>query len=81
MALALKQRERGRLISKKVTVLDCNCSWNGSKQGQARRYDYCQCKVRVRTGRKGAIERPIYDQTYTISTIFIAGHPEKAWKA
>ena len=43
---------KGRLISKKVKVLDCNCSWDGAKQAGAHRFDYCTCKVRVDTGKK-----------------------------
>jgi len=66
------------LISKKVKVLDCNCSWNGSKQGEARRYDYCQCKARVEKGKRGGLV--LKPEIYILGTVFIAGHPEKVWR-
>jgi len=68
------------LISKKVEVLDCNCSYDGSKQAEASRYDYCRCKVRVQKGRKGAIVSATPDKIYTIGTVFIASHPARAWR-
>jgi len=71
-----KKRTR-RLISKKVEVLDCNCSYDGSLQAEASRYDFCKCKVRVAKGKKRLMV-PLPEE-YSIGTIFIAGYPKKAW--
>ena len=67
------------LISKSVSVLDCNCSWDGSLQGEAHRFDHCVCKVRVTKGKKMATVSPKPDLEYTIGTVFIAAYPKKAW--
>ena len=68
-----------RLISKKVKVLDCNCSWDGAKQAGAHRFDYCTCKVRVDTGKKSG-ELKLLPDEYIIGTVFIATHPEKSYR-
>src|SRR5437867_4673115 len=69
-----------RLISKRVRVLDCNCSWF-STQGSADRFGFCECKVRVEKGKRHAIESPAGDQTYNLGTVFIAAHPNQAFKS
>jgi len=73
-----KGKPRG-LISKRVSVLDCNCSWDGSLQGEAERFDHCICKVRVTKGKRGATVSPKPDLEYIIPTVFIAAYPKKAW--
>lgn len=75
----MAKRQPRRLISKQVQVMDCNCSWDGSIQVEAHRFDYCVCKVRVRRGKKGASVSPKPDLEYVIPTIFIAAYPKKAW--
>ena len=66
-----------RLISKKVRVIDCNCS-SRSKQVEADRFDDCVCKVRVEKGRKRGLEQE--PTKYQMMTVFIAAHPKKVWK-
>lgn len=58
-----------RLISKKVRVLDCTFSFNGSKQGEAFRFDSNYCKVRTEKGKRGAVEQQPTE--YYIPTIFM----------
>jgi len=65
-----KKGSRG-LISKRVKALECKCSWNGSKQAGAQRWDYCTCKVSVEKGKRGTIVSPKPDLEYLIPTIFI----------
>ncbi len=65
-----KKRPRG-LISKRVRGLECKCSYDGSMQAGAHRFDYCVCKVSVEKGKRGAIVSPKPDLEYIIPTIFI----------
>ncbi len=65
-----KRGPRG-LISKRVKSLECKCSYNGSKQAGAHRFDYCVCKVSVEKGKRGTIVSPKPDLEYIIPTIFI----------
>ena len=66
------------LISKRVKVLDCNCSFDGAKQVGAHRFDSCVCRVRTAKGKEGALE--MLPETYNLGTMFIAVYPEKAWR-
>ena len=64
-----------RLISKKVTGMQCDCTWNGSKQGSYDRYDFCKCKI---SGQKGK-NKAVYSLpgTYPIGVIFIKAPKSK----
>jgi len=74
----MAKKKTRRLISKRVEVLDCNCSWDGSRQAEARRYDGCVCKVRVAKGKKRLMVS--LPEKYSIGSIFIAKLPKKAWR-
>ena len=65
-----KKGTRG-LISKRVRGIQCKCAFNGSKQGDALRFDACICRVSVEKGKRGTIVSPKPDLKYPISTIFI----------
>jgi hypothetical protein len=67
---------RGRLVSKRVRVLDCNCS-NFSTQGSADRFDFCECETRVERGKRHAIE--VSGEKFHLGTVFIAAYPNMAF--
>ena len=67
------------LISRKVHVLDCNCSTQ-SKQGEVDRYDFCVCKVRIQKGRHGEIVSATPDLKYNISMLAVGAHPKRAFR-
>ena len=76
--VTLRRRGGGpNLISKRVRVLDANCS-HYSKQGEAERFDFCRVKVRAEKGKHRRIED--LPGTYQIGTVFMAAYPKKAWR-
>ena len=63
--------KKPRLISPRVTGMQCECTWNGSEQGDFRRYDFCKCKVSGTKGKRGlVVDLP---GEYPVGVMFIKG--------
>jgi hypothetical protein len=60
---------KGRLISKRVKGIQCDCSWNGSKQAGFERFDFCKCKLSGQKGKRGTVYS--LPGEYNLGVIFI----------
>jgi hypothetical protein len=65
------------LISKKIKVLDLNCSTK-SRQGTADRFDWCEIEGRRERGRHGEIVT-IPGKRSIVHTVFVGTYPERAF--
>ena len=69
--------EAFELLSKKVFVIDANCSYKGEQAG-ADRFDFCELKFRQSKGKHGTVvDLP---GGAHVSTIFVGTYPKKAFE-